>query len=437
EHLPAAGVHSWADIEDILPATDAQIRMVTNNMTDNRTDLGYFAWDSNGTLDLGSFEQALLKLVANIECLRTAFVTSNGRMFQLILAQHDPHMQVFTAESSIADRTREILEHEMYRPLCLGRPFLDVAVVYSKTGPAHRILFRMSHALYDATSLPIIWTALQTAYRNQPLVDLVPFSQYTHAVKNRTDSATFDYWRNLLRGSSMSRIGGSSPSEVSALSLMEVVDPVTVELSGFKMKGITTASVVKAAWAVVLAQHIGCLDVVFADIAAARSAVDRSVANAIGCCATGKPVRIKFQPEWTVADLLQHVQDQQLSGIAHEAVGPDQIIKNSTDWPSGLDFTSSVNHQYARVPTEFDLGEASYTPTCLPNRDVYSSNDIQILTTDDNGSLKIAVLVAAERVPTRFKETIQARLSSTLGMLVADAEAASSVKALLAQLELY
>src|SRR5436309_2242640 len=84
----------------------------------------------------------------------------------------------------------------------------------------------------------------------------------------------------------------------------------------------------EAEWALVLAQHAKRDDVVFADLVSGRAGVDPSVADAVGCCSTPMPVRVRLDPSSTYADLVYAVQKQQLDSIPFETFGFSRIAQH-------------------------------------------------------------------------------------------------------------
>ncbi|PGH16274.1 hypothetical protein AJ79_01813 [Helicocarpus griseus UAMH5409] len=123
------------------------------------------------------------------------------------------------------------------------------------------------------------------------------------------------FFRQLLAGSTMtSLVSHLTPSTTNVLNSM-VVD--TIPLVSFKSHGITAATVIKGAWALVLAE-INSLQ--------------------------------------TTLDLLRHVQDQQISSIPHEHLG---FQESSTNARIGLRGFASVPLSNTKSPAMGGVGHVS------------------------------------------------------------------------------
>jgi non-ribosomal peptide synthetase component F len=124
---------------------------------------------------------------------------------------------------------------------------------------------------------------------------------------------------------------------------------------------ITTATVVKAAWAYVLAQASASGDVVFGHTISGRNAAVEGVENMIGPCVNLVPVRVRFgERGWTARDLLRYVQDQQVANMPHEVLGFRDIVRHCTAWPDWTYFTSTVQHQNIDQSARVRLGDIDY-----------------------------------------------------------------------------
>jgi non-ribosomal peptide synthetase component F len=121
-------------------------------------------------------------------------------------------------------------------------------------------------------------------------------------------------------------------------------------------EGVTMASLVKAAWAVVLAQLTEQRDVVFGHVFTGRDAPIAEVEKMAAPLITISPIRVTIEPSWTVGDLLNHVQSQYTRAMPFAHLEFNHIREHATTWSSGTEISSIVTHQNGdQVPT-FSLG---------------------------------------------------------------------------------
>jgi hypothetical protein len=107
---------------------------------------------------------------------------------------------------------------------------------------------------------------------------------------------------------------------------------------------ITTATIVKAAWAATLARIAGKSDIVFGHVISGRNSDIKNIENIVGPCLNTVPVRVVYRPEWTVLNLLSYIQDQQIANMPYESLGFREITRHCTEWPDWTNFSSVLQH---------------------------------------------------------------------------------------------
>jgi amino acid adenylation domain-containing protein/non-ribosomal peptide synthase protein (TIGR01720 family) len=382
--IPHVGVFKGG-LADVLPATDFQSLAITGSMLESRWMLNYFYLDGEGLLNLGQLKRACFRLVQSLDILRTVFVPSGNRFLQVVLRTLRPAFKVFELEEEedMDEFTGRLQRGELSssstgtgqgnRP-GPGEPFVEFTVL--RQGGRHRILLRLSHAEYVGVCLPKILHALQAAYKGQGIIRPVSFANYLRASAGSLTSNHYQHWKRLLEGSEMTEIvrrDGPSYKRSTAgrtTTLKKLVHLPPVAVSGGA--SITTATVVKAAWAYVLAQVSAHHDVVFGHTISGRNAEVKGIENMIGPCLNLVPVRVTFGGDststspgkttkpWTATDLLRYIQDQQVDNMAHEILGFREIIRHCTAWDDWTYFTSTVQHQNIDQSASVRLGDVEY-----------------------------------------------------------------------------
>lgn len=420
---------STKDVMDVLPVTDFQAYSIAGNLMDVRMELYHFVWTAKGSPpDLSSLQATLRKLTQEIESLRTAFVFFQGISHQVVLRHHTPEIQIYFAEHEPVEEALKSLmsTRDVFGPVQPGKPPFDVAVVHSKAADEHCLVFRMSHALYDGLTLPMIWKEMQACYNHhqepQPILQHPPFRHFVSALKTaaiRLDSKA--YWRNLLHGASMPQIGSIPPLERDHTSITAGLETVHFPWSGKQFPSITASMVLKAAWALVLGKHTNHDDVSFGEITSGRNTVPSMVANAPGCCVAAVPVRIVLD-QVTISDLLYSIRDQQLASVSHQAVGLETISRDCTDWQSKTQkFSSYVNHQRADTSVtaaQMRLGKTPYSLSIFNKGDVHSFVDVYITTIQRADRVNINMAYAIDSVTEGTAEHLLSNLLRTVDAIL-------------------
>ena len=416
---PKVGVFKGG-ISDVLPVTDFQSLAITGTLLESRWMLNYFYLDGSGALDLRLLKQSCFRLVHAFDILRTVFVPSGDRFLQVVLRKLRPEFQVFETEQGLEEFTAMLQQRDRDQGPRLGEPFVQFTVAKQRDGDRHRIFIRISHAQYDGLCLPTILAALRRAYQGEPIFPTPPFANYVRASAGTVTSDHYQHWKGLLAGSSMTQIVRRNGPNYSRSARSTTTLKQNIRVSPVAHRHITTATVVKSAWGLTLAQLAAQSDVVFGQTISGRNASVSGVENIVGPCLNIVPVRIKFEPNWTALDLLRHVQDQHVANMPYEALGFREMAKHCTEWQDWTIFTTTVQHQNVHRDSEMQLGENMYKIAGVGTDEDFA--DFSILSTPlaEPGMVEIRLSFSLNGpITTSFAE-------KALGMLCSNAESFST-----------
>ena len=387
-------------IQDVFPALDASAFNVAGALTTAQTEVNTFVLDTDSGLDLVRLQHSCMLLAEHIEAFRTtfAFDPRSRRVLQIILKSYQHNVLVVKTEGSLERATESLFEETMSRqPLRLGTPMVNMAILQHDETKDTRILFRMSHAIYDGMSFPIILDTLRKLYHQQDanVPPLSSFAAYVADLNRQTSLDTsYSYWRKLLAGSTMPKL---TESDHYSLVRVAFTKDKVIAIPKSKGDGITTSTIIRCAWAHVLAQFTGGNDVVFGDTISGRNLVDSSISStAVGCCATVVPMRIKFSDAsggCSVFQLLNQVRDQQRDRMPHEGVGFRSIIRESTNWSPATRFTSVVNHRPAEPAVKPTSGEIGFQMSTITTEKYPPTSwyDVSVLSREHDGVVEISL----------------------------------------------
>ena len=356
---PKVGVFKGG-ISDVLPVTDFQSLAIAGTFLKSRWMLNYFYLEGACALDLRRLKQSCFRLVQAFDILRTVFLTSGDRFLQVVLRKLRPEFQVFETEQSLEEFTAMLQQKERDQGSRLGEPLVQFTVAKQKDSSRHRIFIRISHAQYDGVCLPRILAALQSGYRGESISATPSFANYVRASAGTVTSDHYQHWKSLLKGSSMTDVVRRNGPNYRRSAGATMALKQNICLPPVAHRNITVATVIKSAWALVLAQLSARSDVVFGHTISGRNAAVSGVENIIGPCVNIVPVRVQFEPHWTALDLLRHVQDQQVANMPYEALGFQEMTRHCTDWPAWSNFPTTLQHQNMDQNREMQLGENTY-----------------------------------------------------------------------------
>ncbi|KAL4874706.1 hypothetical protein BJY04DRAFT_224757 [Aspergillus karnatakaensis] len=410
---------------DALPVssevTDVQAWMLNHHVAHPEVGMTWFALNAEGPLLDDRMAEACRKLLTTIEILDTGFVMENGKWKRVVPAPIKPNVRTFTTDGTIEEWTEDYIQREGSNPLQPGRPLIDIALC--STAARHRILVHMSHAIYDGMCIARFWLTLKDLYEHGQTNKIASFSQYMGQVANSHTSEASQYWTNLLKDATITSVGGISPQDPEFVWRAGVIGPRRIELP-HNLQGRTCATILKAAWALVLARQTGRPDVTFADLVSGRAGIDPSVTDALGMCSTPIPVRVRIDPSTTYAGLVQAVQEQQLNSMPYETYGFSHIAAECTEWSADSKPTSWINHVPQRIASALEIGGKEYIISQPKQEEQkWTFSETRISWTQLEDSLEFTLAYAAEKVEKQVAQRLFDGLTSTLETILRSPEA--------------
>ena len=329
-------------VKDVAPVTTSQALDLKATINAPRTSYQYTMLIMDRTVDTDRLLRSCNELVKAHDILRTVFIEHGAGFLQVVLEDLTVSIsQKKTTDTDLSTYVKNICELRAESDFVLGSPFVEFTHVEGVDGH-HALVIGLSHAQYDGVSLPSLLRDLEALYAGSDLQRSEAFPRYiARTLESTNKSKAVEYWSTLLKDASMSRLVGDAtlPSDKAIFQHK----PVAVD---GKPKETTTAALLSAAWAVVLARRLQKRDVTFGSITSGRNIGDVFLEDVQGPCYQFTPVRVPFREGWTARDLLAFVQQQAASSAAHDFLGFDAIAKECTNWPveDGKFFYDSIVH---------------------------------------------------------------------------------------------
>lgn len=225
-----------------------------------------------------------------------------------------------------ATSLEEYLETLRKIPMGIGQPLSAFAVVSDTTGTPKWLVCTMHHALYDGWSLSLIMDAVGKAYRDKQIELGSQFQAFIKFIKEQDETQTMNYWETSLKGYDALLFPAlpSSVTEARTDTFIEHTIPLPRTRSD-----ITTSSLIRAAWALVISRMTNTKDVVFGAIVSGRNAPVSGIDTLAAPTFAAVPVRIKYSATQHVSAYLKTVQQQATDMIPFEQFGLSRISHTS------------------------------------------------------------------------------------------------------------
>ncbi|KAL8789759.1 MAG: hypothetical protein Q9213_001010 [Squamulea squamosa] len=369
------------NIDNVTRATDTQADMVAVSELDGKAFKGTFFLDYAAPgVEVTKIARACEKVIRDHSILRTVFVQHGPTLLQVVLkAPPKGIVQVTTNQKEEEEDEKEEGIH-VGNNTVLGHR-LPCFRLQAKGTKCHKLRLKIHHALYDAISLPLVLQDLRSTYAQQSIPTRPSFQAWISHLESLDKVASKKFWTQTLHGSSMTYLV-QPPTELQPTSGNICSEEILIRVPMIKTSHGTCASVVQAAWALVLSRITGEQDIVFGAPNANRDPASfPDVDRFAGPCTEYLPIRAQLEGVSKLGSLVEQLQAQGVAAIPHRHVGFRDIIRTCTDWPVWTRFSNIVVYQtdegMAEVGPSVKYGDVScaVTTTC----EVGSSADMWLV----------------------------------------------------------
>lgn len=235
-------------IEDMYPCTALQEGLVALSNKCPGHYIATFEYDIPTHIDHDRFQRAWERVVLANPIIRTRFVSIDASIFQVVIRETmswDIYESQEAYYQGVANITRDLGE----RPIHLG-------VVRESQGI--KFYLTVHHALYDGSTLPLIWTQVQDAYDNK-LLPSRPFNGFVKHITQQKYAKKF--WQTEFANLSAPIFPAPSSSRHIA-SPTSSCSYVVAKLK-YTATNYTLSTLIRMAWAIIVSAYTDSEDVVF------------------------------------------------------------------------------------------------------------------------------------------------------------------------------
>lgn len=308
-------------VEDVYPCTPLQEGLMS--ITSHRPEayIVQRVFKLHESLNLSHLKEALDHLVSSLTILRTRIIPdsrigSSTSSVQVVIKERIDWISTF--DLCLAD----FLGRDKSRPMNYGQPLSRWATIEEPTVSKSRYLvWTAHHSVYDGWSATKILQHLPNILRGERLSNMIPVCRFIQYLEQHDDTARKAFWRDQFDSSTATAFPqvpkGHQPQPSSRLHR---------EMQAPKRPGvITTALVLRAAWALLVALRTGSDDVVVYVTDSGRNVAVDGIESLIAPTITTMPVRVRIQKQTTIRHLLSAVQEQAVVMIPFAHTGLQNI----------------------------------------------------------------------------------------------------------------
>ncbi|OJJ50363.1 hypothetical protein ASPZODRAFT_13447 [Penicilliopsis zonata CBS 506.65] len=312
-----------SSIVDVYPCSPVQEGLITSSTTQQGAYVVRSIYQLAESVDLDVFRSAWQKTVDEVEILRTRIVHTAAANFCQVVLQSTPIKWTYRTDLPTASEELPALPDQH------GGCLTHYAIATSES--SRYFLWSLHHAVYDGWSVPLILRKAQTYYlqltKTQPatVTPVMPYNLFIDYLAKVDVDASDRFWKAYLAGyntPSFPRIQEVSKPNAGQRQL------ISIDIKRpSNATSVTVPVMVRAAWALVIAEQSESQDVCFGETLMGRNIDLPGVTEMGGPVLTTVPTRIQVDRQMSVKAYLQRVQKQMLEMIPHQHAGLQRIRK--------------------------------------------------------------------------------------------------------------
>ncbi|WP_194819698.1 non-ribosomal peptide synthetase [Nocardia sp. XZ_19_385] len=319
---------------DVLPPSPLQLGLLyLTQISESDPYLLQLAVELAGVVDLDRLRRAAQTVLERHAILRTAFgATADGIPVQLVAEGLSVSWQVRDTADTDPESLLAAEQLAGFDPAVA--PLLRFTVYRTDSGRTHLVL-TAHHLLLDGWSMPLLMKELLLSYAadgdSAVLPRVRPYRDYLAWLARYDRDATLDIWKAALSGARPTRLTEALappviPADGHGMCAADLTAAETAALQAFAATTeVTVNTVIQAAWGLVLASCTGVEDIVFGAVVSGRPPQLDGVDAMVGLFANTIPVRMRFDAQAPVRELLKQLQSEQVSLLEAHHLGLAEI----------------------------------------------------------------------------------------------------------------
>ncbi|KAL2913335.1 hypothetical protein HK105_207213 [Polyrhizophydium stewartii] len=320
------------DIVDMYPVTPLQAGFLSAMMRDSSEYTVQSAFGVTGNMDVQRLRAAWHAVAMAHPIVRTVFVSTPSGLVQAVAkddrtewteldgvwSADDDALQAATDAFMAADRARGFS--------MASASFHRFAVAHVANG-CMRVFWTQHHSVVDGWSLPILTADLMRACAGAGIsAKRVQFRDHVEWLLHQDTTASEQFWRkSLVHAADAGRLAPPKPreSELTGAKYGELHTSVDLPhlAAVCKAHGVTTSTVLRLAWALVLRHFTRSEHVLFGSVVSGRDGGIDGIDEIVGVMINTIAVPARLPLDTSVATALADMQSFSADAIGHSHVG--------------------------------------------------------------------------------------------------------------------
>lgn len=317
------------DVQDIFPCTPLQEGLLAMTARRQGDYVIQHVLELQKTVDEARFSQAWAQVVAATSILRSRVIDVAGQGLRQVVLADDPAWHH-------GDDLERYLQDDRKEPIGISYPLRREALIHDGATDKRFFVLTVHHALYDGWTMRLIMGAVKRAYLGETLTPFEPFVRFIKHIQSLDQARVMAFWKQELDELETMQYP-QLPSPRYQPRADGVVSTYIRDLAWTNSE-YTAATVVRAAWALLLSAYSGSNTVVFGATVSGRQAAVVGVEGMPGPTIATTPVRVDVDVDGTVEEMLREVQRRAIENAPYEQTGLQNIRRIDEQTSKACDF---------------------------------------------------------------------------------------------------
>ncbi|KAF7585983.1 hypothetical protein BBP40_009746, partial [Aspergillus hancockii] len=323
-------------VEDVYPCTPLQEGLMVLNSQNTASYVVQEVFTLPKALDVARFKEAWEQVAQRSTILRTRIIATSDGSFQVLLKQ------AITWESG--DDLEAYLKKDSSHPMGYGQPLGRYAIISTPT--KGYFVWTAHHSIYDGLTLPILTKQVSAEYTNEFALPEVPYNRFIQYILGISPASAAEFWTAQF----------AEPSSTYPVLPAHTYQPNADQVKNHSVhltrapSDITLSTVLRAAWAVVLAGLTESEKVTFGITLSGRNAPLAGISQVLGPTIATVPVSVKVKDDQSPLDFLHSVQQNSLEMVPFEHTGLQNIRLMGEQARDAVDFQNLLLIQPGSSP---------------------------------------------------------------------------------------
>lgn len=324
-------------LEDIYPCTALQEGLMVFSIKQPGVYVGQNVMRLSRDIDIQRFQAAWESVVQSTPILRTRVVqTESHGCLQAVVRSN--------IEWSTSTDLQSYLQEDKENTFYFGSSLSRLALIKEQSRDSDVIYFVWTchHSIFDGWYLPRILASVERIYQESEILiasdiqaGIRAFNHFVKYISELDKQEIEAFWRSQFIDFIPSAFP-HSPGRRQLLANATLIKDISLVRPA--ASSITIPTLIRAAWALIVARYSGTDDIVFGATLTGRNALISGIEEIFGPTIATVPVRAKLDDEQEVSMFLEQIQAQATAMIPYEQAGLQTIRRLSYEAQAACDF---------------------------------------------------------------------------------------------------